>query len=137
MSPIDEQRLQAIFRREYRSLLQYVREAAPFASGPDRLPRDAVLRIATEEAAALEAFGEVLDGLRIPLPYLGSFPVVFTDLNFVTIRHLLPKLIVEQKNDLVKLEADVPLVLNAIAYAAVLRLIDLHRRHLQELESLG
>ena len=35
-----------------------------------------------------------------------TFPVEFTDLNFVTIRHLLPKLVAEQKKDLANLEAE-------------------------------
>ena len=132
MSPIEAQRLQEVYRREYRSLLQYIREASPYAAGPDRLLRDAVLRIAKEEATALESFGAVLETLRVSLPYLGSFPVAFTDLNFVTIRHLIPKLIAEQKRDIAKLEAEVP-----FAQAAIRTLIEVHTRHLKELESLS
>ena len=132
MSPLDAQRLQEVYRREYRSLLQYIREASPYAAGPDRLLRDAVLRIAKEEATALESFGEVLESLRVSLPYLGSFPVAFTDLNFVTIRHLIPKLIAEQKRDIAKLEAEA-----VESGGTVQRLIEVHRRHLKELEALG
>ncbi len=150
MSPLDAQCLQEVYRREYRSLLQYIREASPYAAGPDRLLRDAVLRIAKEEAAALESFGAVLESLRVSLPYLGSFPVAFTDLNFVTIRHLIPKLIAEQKRDIAKLEAEAVgwggtvesggTVLPAGVSSpggTVQRLIEVHTRHLKELEALG
>src|SRR5437870_5381129 len=122
MSPADAPRLQDVYRREYRSLLQYVREASPYASGADRSIREAVFRIANEEAAALEAFGTGLESLRIALPYLGSFPAGFMDLNFVTIRHLLPRLIVEQKQDLAKLEAEIPAVIDVVGRAAVQQL---------------
>lgn len=137
MSPVDAHRLQEIYRREYRSLSQYVREASPYAAGADRPIRDAVMRIATEETAALESFGKVLETLRVSLPYLGSFPVEFTDLNFVTIRHLLPKLIAEHKGDLVKLEVEILTCTDVIARAAVQRLAELQRRHLKEMEALG
>jgi len=137
MTPANVLRLQHVYRREYRSLLQYVREASPYAALADRPVRDGVMRIAKEEATAIEAFGEWLEEHRLSLPYLGSFPVGFTDLNFVGIRHLLPKLIAEQKRDLQVLEADVSSFADVVARAAVQRLVDVHQRHLKELESLG
>ena len=44
MNAVEVHRIQEVYRREYRSLLQYAREASPFASGADRLVRDAVVR---------------------------------------------------------------------------------------------
>lgn len=129
--------LQDAYRREFRSLLQYAREAAPYASVADRPIRDSILRIADDEAAELNAFGERLEAHRVALPYLGSFPVAFTDLNFVAVRHLLPKLIEEQKRDLARLDADAPRCSDAAAQTAMRHLADVHRRHLNELESLG
>lgn len=137
MNPADERRLQETYRREYRSLLQYAREASPYAAGPDRLIRDAVLRIAAEESAALESFGAALEAERITLPYLGSFPVGFTDLNFVAIRYLLPKVVAEERGDLAKLETACGETADARGQAALERLVEVHRRHLKELESLA
>jgi hypothetical protein len=116
--------------------LQYVREASPYA-GADRPLLDAVMRVAGEESAALAAFGDFLSSIRVPLPYLGSFPVAFTDLNFVAIRSLVPKLVAEQKQDLAKLEADAAALSDPAARTAVERLVEVHRRHLKELEALG
>jgi len=137
MISADERRLQETYRREDRSLLQYAREASLYTPVADRPLRDAMLRIAGEESAALESFGETLDRRRVPLPYLGSFPMQFTDLNFVAIRYFVPKLIAEQKQDLAKLEADVPALADAPARAAVQDLVEIHKRHLKELESLA
>lgn len=137
MSPADAERLQEVFRREYRSLLQYVREASPYAAGADRKLLDEVRRVAAEESDALAGFGDFLASHHVPAPYLGSFPMAFTDLNFVAIRFLLPKLVAEQRQDLAKLEADAAALTDPAARSAVQRLVELHRRHLTELEALG
>jgi hypothetical protein len=137
MSPADEARVQEVFRRESRSLLQYARDAALYAAGADRKLRDDVIRVAGEEAAAIRGFGEFLAANRVVLPYLGSYPVVFTDLNFVSVRFMLPKLVEEQKRDLAALEADAATLTDPAAQSTVLHLAELHRRHLAELESLG
>jgi hypothetical protein len=137
MSPLDERRLQDLFRRERRSLMQYALGAAPYAAGDDRKVRDDVLRIAEEELEVLDRFGEFLARSRITLPYLGSFPIAFTDLNFVHIRHLLPKLVEEEKRDLEALEADRAAVADAAAGSEIDRLIELHQRHLKKLETMG
>jgi hypothetical protein len=132
----DVRRLQDAYRREQRSLLQYTREAAPYAGPADRPLRDGILRIANEESVDLDAFGKRMEAHRVPIPYLGSFPVAFTDLNFTTARHFLPKLIGEQKRDILRLEADVPLCSDAVSQAMIQRLVEVHQRHLKELESL-
>lgn len=134
--PAEVRLLQDAYRRECRSLLQYVREAAPYTSVADRPVRDRILHLADDESKHLEAFAERLDTHRVPVPYLGSFPVAFTDLNFVTVRHLLPKLLAEQKADLAKLEADAAACSDVVAKAAIESLIGVHRGHLKELESI-
>jgi hypothetical protein len=134
MTPADERRLQELCRREYRSLLQYARGAALYANGDDRKLLNEVMRIAAEEGDALDRFGEFLSSSRVALPYLGSFPVAFTDLNFVRVRYLLPRLIAEQKQDLAKVEADRTAIVDAAAIAELDRLIDLHRQHLKVME---
>lgn len=137
MSRDDQRRLQELVRRESRSLLQYVRGASPYAAGDDRKIRDDVMRIAEEESLALDRFSEFLADSRVTPPQLGSFPIVFTDLNFVRIRHLVPKLIAEQRRDITSIEADRGAVADATAGAEIERMIELHRRHLKELESLA
>jgi len=136
MTPADIGLLQEAYRRERRSLLQYVREAAPYATAADRPLRDRILQLSDDESKHLDAFAERLDAHRVPLPHLGSFNVAFTDLNFVTVRHLLPKLIAELKSDLTKLEVDAAACSDVVAKAAIEGLAGVHRQHLKELESL-
>ena len=134
MGPADTGRLQDVFRRESRSLLQYARESAPYATGADRKILAEVQRIAEEESTALGGFAEFLNTQRVPIPYLGSFPMVFTDLNFVAIRFLVPKLVTAQRLDLASLESGVESLTDPLGQGAVRTLVDLHRRHLKELE---
>ena len=137
MTPADIRLLQEAYRREYRSLLQYSRDAACYTPLDDRPIRDGIARIANEEAAEIDAFGERMDAHRVSLPHLGSFPVGYTDLNFVTVRHLLPKLVSEQNGDIGKLDADAAACTDVVARAAIQRLVDVHKRHLKELGRLG
>ncbi len=136
MTSADTEQLQDVFRRESRSLLQYARESSPYASGDDRRVLAEVQRVATEETTALADFGGFLADRRVPLPYLSAFPMVFTDLNFVTVRYLLPKLVAEQKLDLAQLETAAGSLTDPPSQAAVRGLVDLHHRHLKELEKL-
>jgi rubrerythrin len=136
MTPAEIRLLQDAYRRECRSLLQYVREAAPYTSVADRPVRDRILHLAADESKHLDALAERLEVHRIPLPNLGSFPAAFTDLNFVTVRHLLPKLVAEQKADVARLEADAAACTDVVAKAAIEALVGVHRGHLKELESL-
>ena len=135
MDSAEMKRLQDILRRESRSLLQYVRESAPYAIGPDRKLLAEVQRIAEEESIALDQFADFLTQNRVPLPYMGSFPMGFTDFNYVAIRYLLPKLVSEQRQDLAALEASASALNEATGRTAMSTLIELHRRHLKELEA--
>jgi hypothetical protein len=129
MSPADAARLQDVYRREALSLLQYARAAAPHAAGADRKLRDTLFRAADETAAALDELAAVLDTRRIPIPPPGSFPFVFTDLNCVAVRYLLPKVAADRATAAAALEADVAALSDPAARAAAQPLLDLARRH--------
>lgn len=134
MSPADAARLQAVYRRETCGLLQYVPGAAPYA-GPDVKALGTVNHAAAEEAAELDRLAGLLDTNRVTIPLPGSFPVGFTDLNFVSVRSLLPRLVAEQKRATGELETDRDALTDPAARDALQRLVDLHRKHLLELES--
>jgi hypothetical protein len=135
MSPADASRLQGIYRRESRSLLHYVRQAAPWA-GPDKELLATVNRIADEATVALEAFAAVFDANRITPPEAGSFPMAYTDLNFVAVRWLVPKLVAELTAAAGAVERDAGAIADPAAREALRRLADLHRKHLAELAGL-
>jgi hypothetical protein len=129
MTPADAARLQGIYHREAVSLLRYARSAAPHAAGADRKRRDVLFGAADEAAAALDAFGVVLDAHRVPLPPTGSFPVVFTDLNCVAVRYLLAKVVADRAAAIAALETDLAALTTPAARAAVQSLLDLARKH--------
>ncbi|MBX9623781.1 MAG: hypothetical protein K2X82_08195, partial [Gemmataceae bacterium] len=97
MSPADEHRLREAYRRESRSLLPYAGQAELYADPADRKALDAVRRIAAEDAGQLRAFADRLAQLRVTPPHLGAFPMGYTDLNFVAVRSLLPRLVADRR----------------------------------------
>ncbi|MBN9517800.1 hypothetical protein J0H58_04650 [bacterium] len=128
MSPVDAARLQDVYRRESRSLLAYARSAAPHAAGDDRKLRDDLFRAADEAAAALDGLATFLDASRVPVPMPSTFPVVFTDLNCVAVRYLLPKVVADRTAAAAALDADLAALSDPAARAALQPLLDLARR---------
>ncbi len=128
MSPADAARLQDVYRRESRSLLTYARSAAPHAAGDDRKLRDDLFRAAEETAAALDGLAAFLDARRVPVPMPPAFPVVFTDLNCVAVRYLLPKVAADRAAAAAALDADLAALTDPAARAALQPLLDLARR---------
>ncbi len=122
--------LQRVLRRQGRSLLQYVREAFPWArAGADKALAE-LLDVIEEDRQALAELGRFLARRRVPLPYIGSFPADFTTVNFVALDYLLPRLLEEQRREVGALEADLAAAADADARAELTRLLDSKRRHL-------
>ncbi len=136
MSPADAARLQDVYRREGVSLLRYARAAAPHAAGADRKLRDELFRVGDEAAAALDALGTVLDAHRVSVPPPGAFPVVFTDLNCVAVRYLIPKAAADRAGAVSALETSIAALADPVARTAVQPLLDLARRHRDALAAL-
>jgi hypothetical protein len=136
MTGPETHQLQAILRRESRSLLQYIAEAYPWTSAGGE-PAIATLReMIRAEAAALTALGQFLVRRRIPLPYLGAFPGSFTTCNFIALEHLLPRLVEVQRRLVAELEADLPRITDAGARAQVGQLLAVKRKTLSALEQM-
>ena len=136
MTPADEQRVREAYRREGRSLLPYAGAAELYAGGADRKLLGAVQRVAAEEADALQEFADALAGWRVAPPHLGAFPVAFTDLNFVAVRWMLPKLVADRRRAAADLAADAAAVADPAAKAGLAHLAALADRHRTELEAV-
>jgi hypothetical protein len=129
--------LVAAYRRERLSFLQYVRQSSPYAGPADRPLLERVRELGAAEAAGLDRFAEYLDANRVSVAYLGAFPSVFTNYNFVAVRNLIPHLIADQRRGLAAIQADAAALPGGEARARVERLIETKRVHLTELEKLG
>lgn len=131
----DSRRLQDVYSRTSASMLQYLRGAALYA-GKDRALLNVLNRVADEEATLLADLANTLEARRIALPAAGGYPFQFTDLNFVGVRSVLPKLRAEFREHLTALEADAAAVSDADAKRALQSLLDSHRKYLGELDAL-
>ncbi len=129
--------LREIFRRENRSFLQYISQASPWVSYDDRALAEKLHRLAAEEQDALQSLAEWMEAKNISLPYLGAFPTVFANYNFVSIRKLLKPLLVEQRKELADLEAAATALTDKEARAKVDSLVDLNRKHLRDFEQMS
>jgi rubrerythrin len=129
--------LQDVLRREGRSLLQYVSEAFPWATAEERAALAALQKLIDEERRAAAELGRFLTRRRVALPYLGAYPMEFTTTNYVSLDHLLPLLIGQQKKAVARLEQDLAALADADARTQLERLLTMKRQHLKELESLA
>lgn len=129
--------LQDVVRREGRSLLQYVSEAFPWTSPQER---DALAKITTmvaEEQQGAAALIKLLFKKRANPPYLGAYPMTFTNLNYISLAHLLPLLIDYQKQHIDDLETYLSRVADHDAAVQVRHILDYKRRHLRMLEEMA
>jgi hypothetical protein len=130
--------LQALVRRESRSLLQYVRDTVPWTAldeqGADAARARQVRQLIEEENQAIGELMRFLFRRHWTPPYLGSYPADFTTLNYVSLDYLLPRLVHEERRALARLEADLVGLTDAECRNQVQRIMEMKRRHLQVLE---
>jgi hypothetical protein len=129
--------LQDLVRRASRSMLQYVGESYPWAGDGEADVLTKVQAVIAEEEQAVEGLAAYLRKRRIGIPYLGSYPEIFTHINYVSLDYLLPKLFDWQRQWLGILEKDAVLIADAEARGEVEKVIAVARRHRDELEKLA
>jgi hypothetical protein len=137
IDPQTQALLQEVLRRESRSLLLYVGNAYPWTEAGGGAALEALRKLIREEASAVTALGQDLARRRVPLPYLGPFPISFTSYNFVSLDFLLPRLAEAQRASVGRLEADLRAVKDAEARAQLEKLLGVKKATLAGLESLA
>jgi hypothetical protein len=128
--------LDAVVRRESRSLLAYTADAFPWttARGGEALAR--LRRVVDGHNRAVAALGRYLARQHLVPAVHDSYPVSFTTLNFTALDHLLPRLVASERASLAELEAEAARVTDPGARAELGRLLDAKRANLAELEAL-
>ncbi len=129
--------LQAILRRESRSLLQYVREAYPWAKSGEQKTLSELDRLIDEEANSTAALARFLLRHHVRLPYLGAYPSHFTNVNYVGLDFLLPRLVEHQRGAIAALERDLAKLSDEDSRQQVQPILEMKRRHLKRLEELA
>ena len=137
ITPHDAARLETTLRRETRSLLQYSRESFPWVRTGTEEPLVRLHQVMTRDRDAQLALQRFLTRHRHPSSFLGSFPMSFTTMNFVSLDWLLPRLLQEQTQALAALEHDRDSFPDGLARAELDRLVVLKRDTVRELSALA
>jgi hypothetical protein len=137
MNQCPKSTLTDVYRREVLSLLQYVRQAPPYAGAADRPVLARLRELADTEADAVERFASFLERARIARPAAGAFPTEFTNYNFISVKSILPRLVADHGRRLAGLEKDLAALPPGEARTEVEQLTALKRMHLTELEKLA
>jgi hypothetical protein len=128
--------LQELVRRQSRSLLQYVGDAFPWTTREEQAAPAELQKIVEEERqGAADAVALLLRRHQMP-PYLGSYPMDFTTINYVSLDHLLPLLVDDERRAIAGLERDVAAVSDPEARGLVQAILDKKRAHLACLTAL-
>ncbi len=128
--------LQQAFRRESLSMLRYVGEAYPWAGAEGGAALARLRDIEAEDRAETTALGRFLFRRHVSPSFAGSFPSGFMTINFLSLEHLLPRLIADQRRAVADLERDAAAVADPDAKAELERILAVKREHLGELETL-
>jgi hypothetical protein len=137
IDPLTQAVLQALLRRESRSLLQYTADSFPWATGEEAGALAQLRQIIDEERAGLAQVGRFLTRHHAALPYLGAYSTEFTTSNFVALDHLLPRLAAEERRAVMALEQDRTALSDSEGRTLVEGFLDQKRQHLKTLESLA
>lgn len=129
--------LAELVRRESRSLLQYFLDTTPWVTLEDQGVLEELRKLGSAERQATSRIAQWLMRHGGAIPPLGVYPAEFTNINFVSLEHLLGLLVTEQGRTLAALEADLARLTEATARARVQELLELKRNHLTRLQALA
>jgi hypothetical protein len=129
--------LENAVRREGRSLLQYVSESFPWTTTEEQQALAQLQELVRQQRDATAALAQYLAKQEHSVPYLGSFPMSFTNINFVSLDHTLPLLLEAERQGLAYLERDLAKVQDPAARDHLLKIADMKRQHCVALKALA
>jgi hypothetical protein len=131
------QALEDLFLRESASLLQYVGEAFPWAPSDQRPALAKLQQVVREDRQSLAELYRFLQRHRAEVHAGGvTYPASFTGLAFLSLDHLLTRLVEAQRQAVDRVERDLAAVQAPEAKELVGRMLEQKRRHLTSLEEL-
>jgi hypothetical protein len=128
--------LQGIVRRESRTLLQYIRDSFPWTPASDESALIQLRQLADEQREETAKLGRWLSRNRQIVPNLGSFPAAFTTINYASLDYVIPKVIADERADLLHMEQDLASITDADARTIAAELVEKKRQHLKAIEEL-
>lgn len=136
MDPATQLYLQNLIRQEGRSMLQYVGEAFPWTTPANQAFLPHISEMIAAEKHKAEELTRLLLKHRGRPAFLGAYPISFTNINFISLDHLLPRLAKFEKVRIAELEADLNRLLHEETRSRVRELLEMKKRHLARLEEL-
>jgi hypothetical protein len=137
MDPQTQTLLQEVLRRESRSLLQYLAESYPWTTEDKHAVVDRLQHLCAEERDAAGRIARYLTRHHVPLPYLGSYPMDFTTINFIGVDYALSRLLKATHLEIAMLEMELNQVSDSEARELLEDLLAMKQNHLEELQKLG
>ncbi len=138
IAPQDAAVLQEQIRRTGRSLLQYTAESMPWTGKEkDREILARILGMKQAEQQAAEALARFLINNRMNPPYLGSYPMHFTTMNFLAIPRLVQLLADHQQKDVTDTEAAVGQVQAPECKQLLEQLLEIKKQNWESLKELN
>lgn len=137
MDSLTQSLLEDIVRRESRSLLQYIRDAFPWTTMEERAVLAQMELLIDEELRGAALLMRLLQRRHLPPPYIEPYPMEFTNINYLSLEHLMPQLVALQRRAIADLERDVASMMDEEARTLVHKVLDKKRRHLEALEKLA
>jgi rubrerythrin len=129
--------LQEVARREGRSLFQYVRDAFPWTTASELEALAQVQKLTEEEREGVARLVQFLVKQHHTFPNLGTYPSSFTNINYISLEHLLPMLADYEQKSITELERDLSSVSDLEAKRLLEQILATKRRHLEALETLA
>jgi rubrerythrin len=129
--------LEALVRREARSLLQYVRDSFPWITSEEQQALAELQTMIEEEQQALGGIARFLARRYHFFPSPAPYPMAFTSINYTALEHVLPLVVDATRQSLDQCEPDRDALADPEARILVQKLIDSKRQHLKRLETLA
>lgn len=127
-----------IIRGEGRSLLQYVGESFPWTKAEEKAALDRLQGIVEEERDAVARLIRFLVRQRIVgTAPLGPYPMEFTNINYISLDHLLPLLLDSQRQRAQALDTQLKTISDPETWQQVADYVAVIRGHLTALEELA
>ncbi len=129
--------VQDVVRRESLSMLNYVGDAFPWTTSRGTLALARLREIVHAHREAVAVLGRFLVKKRAPVGYIGSYPMGFTTINFLSLEYLLPRLAEDERRGVQILERELPLVTDQEAHAQLRKMLAVKDANRQVLEALS
>lgn len=136
VSPLENQVLQILIRRESLSLLQYTPEAFPWISSAEQEALDQLQKLVSEQARSIAGLQQFLARQHVSMGYVGTFPD-YTGVNFIALDCLLLRLVAEQERLVAEMKDDLTRLGNAEALSHVQKFLDMKQHHLKAMQDLA